>query len=69
MQTIHNLISSEHDPGEPIIECSTLRRLLRITAHVFKVIEVLKAKIGKDVQNVEFKSPLLTWPSHYTGSR
>ncbi|KAL5518068.1 hypothetical protein EMCRGX_G003741 [Ephydatia muelleri] len=56
MQSTHNLISIEHDPGGPIIECknfSTLRRLLRITAHVFKVIEVVKAKIGKEARDVE----------------
>ena len=56
MQSTHNLISSEHDPGGPIMECknfSTLRRLLRITAHVFKVIEVVKAKIGKEARDVE----------------
>eukprot|EP00731_Ephydatia_muelleri_P033093 Em0025g49a len=56
MQSTHNLISSEHDPGGPIMECknfSTLRRLMRITAHIFKVIEVLKAKIGKEARDVE----------------
>ena len=56
MQSTHSLISNEHDPGEPIMECkdfSTLRRLLRITAHVFKVIEVLKAKIGKKAKDIE----------------
>ena len=56
MQSTHNLISSEHDPSEPLMECknfSTLRRLLRIMADVFKVIEVLKAKIGKDARDVE----------------
>ena len=45
------------------MECknfSTLRRLLRITAHVFKVIEVLKAKIGKEARDVEINpSPAL----------
>ena len=51
MQSTYNLISSEHDPGEPIMECknfSTLRRLLRITARVFKVVEVLEVKISKE---------------------
>ena len=59
MQSTHNLISSEHDPGEPIMECknfSTLKRLLRITARVFKVIEVLKAKIGKEARDVELNT-------------
>ena len=56
MQSTHNLMSSEHDPGKPIMECnnfSSLRRLLRVTAHVFKVIEALKAKVGKEARDVE----------------
>ena len=56
MQSIHNLISSKRDPSKPIMACknfSSLRRLFRITAHVFKFIEVLKAKIGKEAREIE----------------
>ena len=50
MQSSHNLLSIENGVVNSIIECtnfSTLRRLLRVTAHVLKVVEILKAKIGK----------------------
>ena len=50
MQSSHNLLSSKNGADNSIMECknfSTLRRLLRATAHFFKVAEILKAKTGK----------------------
>ena len=50
MRASHNLLSSENGADNSIMECTnftTLRRLLRVTAHVFKVVEILEAKIGK----------------------
>ena len=72
MQSSHNLLSSENGVVNSIIECtnfSTLRRLLRVTAHVFKVVErYCSLRLVRETLNLP--SPLRIWPSqNCTGSR